>query len=421
MNEFSLLFLFMLALATTVQLWLLKRQRVHVATHRQAVPKEFEQAVSLEAHQKAADYTRAKTGVTSIELIYGTILLILWTLGGGLQLLDNIWRSFELSPLLTGTGFMLTVFLAMSLLELPFSLYRTFNLEQRFGFNRNTPKLFIIDSLKQVLLMLLIGGPFAALVLWLMSPSEADSGRLARENWWLYVWSVWMGFSLLMMWAYPAIIAPLFNKFNPLEDSALEQRIRQLLERCGFAYQGVFVMDGSRRSSHGNAYFTGLGNNKRIVFFDTLLKSLKPEEIEAVLAHELGHFRRKHVLKHMLVMAAMSFISLLILGALIEKDWFYTELGMSQPSLHAGLLLFLLIMPVFTFFIQPLMARTMRKHEFEADDFAAEQADANHLISALVKLYEENASTLTPDPLFSAFHDSHPPAPVRIAHLSAKT
>jgi STE24 endopeptidase len=230
-----------------------------------------------------------------------------------------------------------------------------------------------------------------------------------------------MGFSLLMMWAYPAVIAPLFNKFTPLEDSDLEQRIRQLLERCGFAYQGVFVMDGSRRSSHGNAYFTGLGNNKRIVFFDTLLKSLKPEEIEAVLAHELGHFRRKHVLKHLIVMAVMTFVSLLVLGALIEQSWFYNGLGMNQTSLHGALILFLLIMPVFTFFVQPLMARSMRKHEFEADDFAAKQADAGHLIKALVKLYEENASTLTPDPLFSAFHDSHPPAPVRIAHLSAKT
>lgn len=420
MNEFSLLFIFMLIVATTVQLWLLKRQRSHVQRYRSAVPSDFEQTVSLEAHQKAADYTLAKTGVSRIELIYGAILLILWTIGGGLNLLDGIWRSLELSPILTGTGFILTVFVSMSLLDLPFSLYRTFILEQRFGFNRITPKLFLIDNFKQLVLMLLIGAPFIGLILWLMSPAEASSGPLAKEYWWLYVWVVWMSFSLLMMWAYPAVIAPLFNKFTPLDDSALEQRIRQLLERCGFAYQGVFIMDGSRRSNHGNAYFTGLGNNKRIVFFDTLLKSLEAEEIEAVLAHELGHFKRKHVLKHLIVMAVMTFISLLALGAMIEQNWFYNGLGMDNGSLHGALILFLLVMPAFTFFVAPLMARSMRKHEFEADDFAAEQVDAKHLITALVKLYEENASTLTPDPLFSAFHDSHPPAPVRIAHLSAK-
>jgi STE24 endopeptidase len=402
----------MLLLSLGIQLWLLQRQIRHVSAHRAQVPEAFRDNVSLNAHRKAADYTLSKARLGRLELIYGAIILLGLTLGGGLQWLDTLWRGMELATLWTGVGFILSVLFITALLDLPLTLYRTFRIEQRFGFNRTTPALFVSDLLKQTLLLLLLGGPLAALVLWLM----AGSG----EWWWLYVWGVWSGFSLLMLWAYPAVIAPLFNKFTPLEDEGLRQRIEALLERCGFTSNGIFVMDGSRRSSHGNAYFSGIGNNKRIVFFDTLLESLNGDEIEAVLAHELGHFRRKHVRKRLLLMMALSLAGLALLGWLIEQPWFFQGLGVVQPSVHAALVLFLLVMPVFTFFIQPLLALSMRKHEFEADDFAAEHAEAADLIRALVKLYEENASTLTPDRLYSAFHDSHPPAPVRIGHLSSK-
>jgi len=412
MHAFTVLFLFMLLLSLGVQLWLAQRQIRHVSAHRSKVPQAFNDSVSTSAHQKAADYTLSKTRLSRFELVYATLILLGLTLGGGLQWLDELWRGMDLAALWTGVGFMLSVFLLSALLDLPFTLYRTFRLEQRFGFNRMTPKLFISDLIKQALLLLLLGGPLTALVLWLMD----GTGKL----WWLYVWGVWSGFSLLMLWAYPAVIAPMFNKFTPLEDENLRQRIEALLERCGFTSNGIFVMDGSRRSSHGNAYFSGIGNNKRIVFFDTLLESLNPDEIEAVLAHELGHFRRKHVRKRLVLMMSMSLVGLALLGWLVQQPWFFQGLGIMQPSMHAALVLFLLVMPVFTFFIQPLMALSMRKHEFEADDFAAQHASAADLIRALVKLYEENASTLTPDPLYSAFHDTHPPAPVRIGHLSSK-
>lgn len=412
MHAFTLLFLVMLALSIGIQLWLTQRQAVHVRTHRQQVPQAFAQQISLDAHQKAADYTLAKLSLGRYEGIYGLAILLLLTLGGGLQLLDNLWRGSGLTELWMGVGFILSLLLLSSLLEMPFTLYRTFRLEHAFGFNRTTPALFMGDLLKQGLLLLLLGTPLVALVLWLM----ASSGSW----WWLYVWLVWTSFTLLMLWAYPAFIAPLFNRFTPLEDDTLRQRIERLLERCGFASQGIFVMDGSRRSAHGNAYFTGTGNNKRIVFFDTLLENLNADEIEAVLAHELGHFHHKHVRARLLQMVVMSFTGLALLGWLIQQPWFFTALGMEQASTHAALVLFLLVMPVFTFFIQPLLAISMRKHEFEADAFAAQQASAQDLINALVKLYRENASTLTPDPLYSSWHDSHPPAPVRIAHLKAK-
>ncbi len=412
MQTFTLIFLLMLLLSLGIQLWLAQRQIRHVARHRGQVPSAFADSISLQEHQKAADYTLSKAKVGRIEMVYATLVLLGLTLGGGLQWLDSLWREAASDELWRGVGFILSVLLVTSLLDLPFSLYRTFRIEQRFGFNRMTMALFISDLLKQTLLLFLLGGPLAALVLWLMG----SMGDL----WWLYVWLVWSGFSLLMLWAYPAIIAPLFNKFSPLEDDAMRQRIESLLYRCGFTSNGIFVMDGSRRSSHGNAYFSGMGNNKRIVFFDTLLESLSGEEIEAVLAHELGHFRRKHVSKRLVLMMLMSLAGLALLGWLIQQAWFFHGLGIVQPSTHTALVLFLLVMPVFTFFIQPVMAFFMRKHEFEADDFAAEHANAGSLIRALVKLYQENASTLTPDPLYSAFHDSHPPAPVRIGHLSTK-
>ncbi len=412
MNPITEIFLAALALSLALQIWLDRRQIRHVLTHRDAVPEAFRDQIPLAAHRKAADYTVARTRLGMWELVYGSLLLLGWTLGGGLEWLDQTWRGLGLSPLATGVGVILSVMVIGSLLELPFALYRTFRLEARFGFNRTTPGTFVSDLVKQFLLTLIIGAPLIALILWLM-----DS---AGPLWWLYVWAVWIGFSLLMQWAWPAFIAPLFNKFEPLDDEALRQRIVRLLERCGFRSSGVFVMDGSRRSSHGNAYFSGLGTNKRIVFYDTLLKSLSPEEVEAVLAHELGHFRRHHIRKRITLMALLSLAGLWILAQLMQMPEFYQGLGVSSPSTYMGLILFMMVAPLFGVFLAPLLAGFSRRHEFEADDFAARQADPRTLIRALVKLYEENASTLTPDPLYSAFHDSHPPAPVRIAHLSRR-
>lgn len=402
-------FLAALAAATTLQLWLSARQIRHIRTHRDAVPEAFADRITLAAHQRAADYSIARTRLGQIESLYEAALLLLWTLGGGLQWLIGFWQGFGLSDTATGVGVLVSATLIISLLDLPFSIWQTFVIEERFGFNRTRVSTFIADLLKQGLILLLLATPLTWLVLWLM----ASSGSL----WWLYVWGVWMGFTLLMIWAYPTLIAPLFNQFKPLADEALRQRIEALLARCGFTSRGIFVMDGSRRSGHGNAYFTGLGRNKRIVFFDTLLDSLEPDEVEAVLAHELGHFKRRHVQKRLVSMALMSLAGLALLGWLIEEPAFYQGLGVSEPSLYAGLMLFLLISPVFGVFLTPVMSWLSRKHEYEADAFAAQQAGATDLIRALVKLYRENASTLTPDPLYSAFHDSHPPAPLRVAHL----
>lgn len=413
MHIFTVVFLAALGLSTAIQLWLVTRQVRHVRANRASVPEAFSEKIGLDAHQKAADYTIAKNRLELIEIIIGSLLLLAWTLGGGLELLDTGVRKISDSLLVSGTVFLLSMMLIMALLDLPMSVWRTFVLEEKFGFNHTTAKTFTGDLLKQTILMLVIAIPMIALVLWLMT----NSG----PQWWIYVWAVWIGFGLLMMWAYPTFIAPLFNKFVPLEDSPLRTRIQNLLERCGFTSKGIFVVDGSRRTGHGNAYFTGLGRNKRIVFFDTLLNSLGEDEVEAVLAHELGHFRRKHIQKRIIMMAAMSFMGLALLGWLIQQEWFYIALGVNQPSLHAALALFILVLPVFTLFLHPLTAWYSRQHEFEADDFAAEQSNANDLIKALVKLYEENANTLTPDPLYSAFHDSHPPAPVRVAHLSTRS
>lgn len=412
MNSFTLLFLAALAAGVVLQLWLSRRQIAYVSAHRNQVPASFSEQVSQEAHHKAADYTLAKTRLGRVELVIAGLWLLAWTLGGGLNLLDQAWRGLELSPLLTGIGFMLSAFALMGVLDLPFAVYRTFSIEKRFGFNRTTPALFIIDLVKQTLLMLVLMVPLSAIVLWLMEAS----GKL----WWLYVWLVWMGFALLMMWAYPAFIAPLFNKFKELQDAGLAQRIQHLLQKCGFTSKGIFVMDGSTRSAHGNAYFTGLGTHKRIVFFDTLIDTLTPVQIEAVLAHELGHFKRRHVQKRMALMFVMSLLGLALLGWLINQTWFYAGLGVERPSVYAALVLFLLVIPVFTQFLQPLATYFSRKDEFEADDFAAQQSDPRALIEALVKLYKENASTLTPDPLYSAFHDSHPPALARVSHLLSK-
>lgn len=412
MNTLTYIFLTALGLSLAIQLWLTLRQRRYVAAHRARVPEAFAERISLEAHQKAADYTLTNTRMDILELFFGGLLLLGWTLGGGLDWLDTQWRALAWNPINTGVAVIFSMTLISAVLDLPFNIYRTFAIEQKFGFNRTTPLLFVSDLIKQTLVMAAIGLPLLWVILWLMEG--------AGEYWWLYVWAVWTGFSLFMMWAYPAFIAPLFNKFEPLDDVEMKQRIEQLLDRCGFTSKGVFIMDGSRRSSHGNAYFTGLGDNKRIVFFDTLLKSLNVDEVEAVLAHELGHFRRNHIKKRIVSMAVISLLSLALLGGLMQYDDFYTGLGVSQPSTYIALTLFMMVAPLFSIYLQPIFSWVSRKHEFEADDFAAENSNADNLVKALVKLYEENANTLTPDPLYSAFHDSHPPASVRIAHLSAK-
>ncbi len=412
MNELTVFFLAFLVVGTGLQFWLTRRHRAYVASHKDAVPEAFAERISLEAHRKAATYTLTKTGFGQKMLMVEFVVLLLWTLGGLLNVLDDAWRNLGWSPLWTGVVMLISFDLLSKLIDLPAEVYSTFRIEAQFGFNRTTPTVFITDLVKELVLSLAIGIPFAALVLWLMAS--------AGEFWWLYVWAVSMAFLLLMLWAFPIFIAPLFNKFKPLEDEELKQRIEVLLQRNGFASQGIFVMDGSKRSGHGNAYFTGLGNSKRVVFYDTLLEGLNTDEIEAVLAHEIGHFKCKHLRKRMIVMAISSLAGLALLGWLMQQQWFYTGLGVNTPSIYMALLLFMLVLPVFTFFLAPVMAWFSRKHEFEADNFAAEQGSASALIQALVKLYRENANTLTPDPLYSAFFHSHPPAPVRIAHLSEK-
>ena len=412
MNTFTIIFLIALTISYSIQFWLSKRQTSHVVNNRTKVPDAFKDTVSLEAHQKAADYTVEKERLGDIDSVLGIIFLLLLTLGGGIQLAFDISNSFALSPLMTGIVAIAIITLVMHILELPISIYQTFVIEERYGFNRNTPKQFIKDQFIQLALMSAIGFPLLALILWVMD----SIGSL----WWLWAWAILMSFSLLMSWLFPTLIAPLFNKFTPLEDGDLKNRINQLLSRCGFHSKGIFIMDGSRRSGHGNAYFTGLGSNKRIVFFDTLVESLEDEELEAVLAHELGHFKCKHVIKMMIATSIISLISLAVLGWLIAEPWFYSGLGVTEPSNAAALMLFMLVSPAFTFFMQPISAYFQRKFEFEADDFASNNAQATKLISGLVKLYKENASTMTPAPLYSAFHYSHPPAAIRISHLESK-
>ncbi|WAR43430.1 M48 family metallopeptidase [Methylomonas rapida] len=412
MNTFTVLFLFALILSYGIQFWLSARQKSYVAAHRDQVPQAFRDRVPLAAHQKAADYTIEKSKLGDIDSGFGMLFLLLITLGGGISLVFEFWTTFDLSPLMADLFSVASVFLLMTLIEIPFSLYQTFVIEDKYGFNKNTLPQFAKDQLLSVALTLGIGMPILALILWVMD----SIGSL----WWLYAWAIIMSFSLLMSWLFPTLIAPLFNKFTPMEEGSLKNRIQKLLERCGFNSQGIFIMDGSRRSGHGNAYFTGLGNNKRIVFFDTLVNSLDEEELEAVLAHELGHFKCKHVIKMLAASSVMTLISFAILGWLITQDWFFDGLGVSTHSNAAALLLFMLVSPVFTTFLHPVSAYFQRKFEFEADEFATRHAQGSKMISGLVKLYEENASTLTPDPLYSAFHYSHPPAAIRIAHIEEK-
>ncbi len=403
-----------------LKFWLASRQIRHVAQHRSSVPEAFATRISLAAHQKAADYTITKARFSLLEMALGAAVLLGWTLLGGLDALNQallgamgggMWQQLAL----------LAAFVVISAaIDLPVTLYQTFVIEQRFGFNKMTPALWLADLAKSALMGALIGLPIAALILWLMGA--------AGPLWWLWAWCFWMGFNLLLMVVYPTFIAPLFNKFQPLEDESLKARVTALMQRCGFAAKGLFVMDGSRRSAHANAYFTGFGAAKRVVFYDTLLRQLSPGEVEAVLAHELGHFKHRHILQRMASLFALSLAGFALLGWLSTQVWFYTGLGVHPnisldpavapaPNDALALLLFLLAVPVFTLFIAPLFARLSRRHEFEADAYAVTQANGSDLAAALLKLYEDNASTLTPDPVYVKFYYSHPPASERLARI----
>lgn len=408
----SATFLILLLLVTFTRFWLGARQIRHVQTHRKQVPEEFSEKISLRSHHRAADYTVARVRLGRIEILLDALILLVMTLGGGLQWLWTQTQNMISGTLLPELVFMVTVFLIISALHLPISLYRQFRLEERFGFNRMTLKLYISDLLKGLLLGALLGIPLSALILWLM--------EMAGTYWWLWAWAVWTGFNILMLLIFPTWIAPLFNKFTPLDDEELRTRVHALAKRCQFSIQGLFVMDGSRRSAHGNAYFTGLGKSRRIVFFDTLLKKLTPEEIEAVLAHELGHFKHHHITRRMILSLLAALVFFGALGWLAQSPWFYEALGVQSVD-QAGamaLVLFMLVMPIFTFWLTPVMNGLSRRDEYEADRFAAQQSDATQLISALVKLFNDNAATLTPDPVHSAFYDSHPPANLRIQQLA---
>ena len=409
MQTFTLIFLAALLLTTLTKFWLSARHVRHIQAHRAAVPSEFAAQISLEDHQKAADYSSMKTRFGYLHIMLDVAILLGFTLGGGLQALDHFWGGVFESTLWRNMALIFSAITIASLLELPLNVYHVFVIEARFGFNKMTPALFIVDMIKQTFLAALFGVPLLIAVLWLMDQMG--------QYWWIYVWLTWMGFNLLVLAIFPTFIAPIFNKFAPLEDMALKARIEQLLTKCGFKSHGLFVMDGSKRSGHGNAYFTGFGATKRIVFFDTLLKHLDYQEIEAVLAHELGHFKRNHIYKRIAWMFAMSLVFLGLLGWMIDKPWFYQGLNVTTQSTGMALMLFFLVIPVFTFLLQPLGSLYSRKHEFEADQYAAQQSSASDLVRALVKMYKDNASTLTPDPLHSAFYDSHPPASVRIARL----
>ncbi len=411
---FTALFLTAVFVTVALRYWLSFRQTRCVAAHRDAVPQAFAEKITLDAHQKAADYTIAKHKLGRIEFLVDMVILLLWTIGGGLAFMMRATSS--LPPLWQDVALLVLVSLVGALLTLPLSYAATFGIETRFGFNRMTRRLWVLDLLKGALVGLLIGVPLLVLVLWLM--------RTAGAYWWAWAWLVWMVFQLTMLLIYPTVIAPLFNKFKPLPEGETRQRIESLLQRCGFTSSGLFVMDGSRRSGHGNAYFTGLGRSKRVVFFDTLLDRLNDDEIEAVLAHELGHFKRHHIKKRIVFSALLSLGVLALLAWLMQQPWFFSGLGIPASQVSdaltrpgVALSLFLLVLPVFTFLLTPLGAAYSRRHEFEADAFAAAQTPAASLISALVRLYEDNASTLTPDPLYSSFYDSHPPAAIRIAHL----
>ena len=416
----TLVFAGLLLAGLALRLWLATRQIRHVAQHRGAVPTAFAHRIPLAAHQKAADYTIAKARFGLLEMALATAVVLGWTLLGGLDALNQALLSWLGGGMLQQLALLACFVLIGGAIDLPVALYQTFVIEQRFGFNQMTPRLWLADLLKSTLLGAVIGLPIAALILWLMGA--------AGPLWWLWAWGTWMGFNLLLMVVFPLFIAPLFNKFQPLEDESLKARVTALMQRCGFAAKGLFVMDGRSRSANANAYFTGVGKAKRVVFYDTLLKQLSPGEVEAVLAHELGHFKHKHITRRLVGMFAISLAGFALLGWLSTRAWFYTGLGV-QPNLMLpgvpgaapndalALLLFLLAAPVFTLFVTPVLAQLSRRHEFQADAYAAAQSSGGDLASALLKLYEDNASTLTPDPVFAKFYYSHPPATERLARL----
>lgn len=410
LNLWTWVFLMTLAAATATQLWLARRQIDHILKNRDAVPAMFAEVVPLSAHQRAADYSVAKERLAMIDILIGAAMLLLLTLGGLINWLDTIWgHLFDPGSLTHGVALCASVAAMLAVVDLPLSIYRVFVLEARFGFNRMTPRLFIADFCKSAALAALFGIPLLFLVLWLMA--------IMGEFWWIHVWVVWIAFNLLILFLFPTFIAPLFNRFTPLSDPDLAARIGNLLERCGFKPRELYVMDGSKRSSHGNAYFAGFGPAKRIVFFDTLLGRLTVPEVEAVLAHELGHHKFHHIWKRVALVFAASLVLLWGLGQLINQPWFYEGLGVSRPSPAVALVFFVLIVPTFTLFLQPLVSRLSRGHEFEADAYSAAHANSADLANALVKLYKDNAATLTPDPLHSAFYDSHPPAIARVGRL----
>jgi STE24 endopeptidase len=408
-NAFATIFVAALALATATRLWLASRHVRHIRAHRGSVPGAFADAIDLVAHQKAADYTCTRTRLAMVEVVFDAAVLLALTFGGALQWLHEASAAWLPDGIGRGLLLLVLVALLMMALELPFGLYRVFVVETRFGFNKMTPALFFLDLAKSLALSAAFGLPLAAIVLWLMAG--------AGVYWWFYAWLTWVAFNAFMVAVYPTWIAPLFNRFSPMQDPELKERVERLMARCGFRVKGLMVMDGSRRSSHGNAYFTGFGTSKRIVFFDTLLQRLSPGEVEAVLAHELGHFKLRHVVKRMAWLAAASLATLWVLGWIMQEPWFYHGLNVQAPSTAMALILFAIVLPQFTFLLQPLGAVLSRRHEFEADRYAAENASASDLVSALTKLYRDNAATLTPDPLHSVFYDSHPPAVARIARL----
>ncbi len=417
-SAFTVVFAAALATSVAVRLWLARRQIAHVEAHRDAVPSAFIARIGADAHRKAADYTVAKQRTAIVSALADAILLAALTLGGGLAMMIAWTEAVNVGPMTRDLLLFGAAGLLAAAVGLPFSWWHTFRIEARFGFNRMSFPLWLADLAKGTALALLLGVPLLLLILWLMAASG--------PNWWLFAWAAWMGFQLLLLVLYPSVIAPLFNKFTPLPESPVRERVEALLARCGFRSAGLFVMDGSRRSGHGNAYFTGFGRAKRIVFFDTLIERLAPDEIEAVLAHELGHYKLKHVGKRIAWSAALSLLVLALLAWLAREPWFYAGLGIPPDLLPVALarpgialLLFMLALPVFTIVLEPLGAFYSRRHEFEADAFAARHAPVAALTQALVKLYEDNAATLTPDPLHSAFYDSHPPAAVRIAHLES--
>jgi STE24 endopeptidase len=407
---FTLVFVVALAASTALRVWLALRHYRHVGAHRDLVPFDFAASIPLADHRKAAGYTRAKLRLALAALAVETLLLLALTLGGLLDWLDRAWfAALGQRGYAHGLALFASVGIIGFVVDLPFALLRIFVIEARFGFNKMTWRTAMADFAKQALLAVVVGGPVLLAVLWLMSAMG--------EYWWFYVWLFWLGFNLLVMLFYPALIAPLFNKFSPLPDGDLKARIEGLLERCGFRASGLFVMDGSKRSAHGNAYFTGLGRSKRIVFFDTLIQKLTPPEVEAVLAHELGHFKRHHIWKRIGLMAVISLALLWLLGQLIAEPWFYHGLGVATPGTAMALILFAHVLPAFLFPLTPIASQLSRRHEYEADAYAARQASAVDLVTALVSLYRDNAATLTPDPLYSLFYDSHPPASLRVARL----